>query len=430
MDSSETVTTVEWCAGYAGIGLGLKRVFGDRQRCLAYSDVEGFVQANLISKMEAGLLDAAPIWPNLKTFPSAEFHGLVDILVAGFPCQPFSHAGKREGDEDPRHLFPYIKRAAEVMRPRFLFLENVEGLISAKLAGEGWNDPAGTPVLLHVCRELERIGYTAAWGIFSASEVGAPHQRKRVFILAYDREQGLERETEGVKERGEYIGHIGDELRPGLESGGGEDVAHLVNEGLQGYSGDVNGAGREPGRAGGPASEGSLSGEQGNSGRELDNPMQRGRERFGQMGAGGKAADVAGEAVWPSRPGERQYAWEPPRVVGHDKRSLAISENLGREVAGKESGRTSEPSGGREAQPPMGGNADGPTSRMDFPGCTGLSDSELEEIYGWMVKGTNRTDELRMCGNGVVPQTAERAFRVLLTELQGLAGADDTILGQ
>ena len=392
MDRSETVTTVEWCAGYGGIGLGLKGVFGERLRCVAYSDVEGFVQANLVSKMEEGLLDAAPLWPNLKTFPCAEFHGLVDILVAGFPCQPFSHAGKRDGDEDPRHLFPYIKRAAEVMRPRLLFLENVEGLISAKLAGEGWNDPAGTPVLLHVIRELERIGYTAAWGIFSASEVGAPHQRKRVFILAYDTNTGTGKDKRGIWE---------------------------------GISGVMRGerAVKELGK------------NQINPGRQLDNPMQRGCERLGQVGTGRQAADMAGEAgnVWPSRPGERQYAWEPPRVVGNPKRirlEPAGDEGTMGEAGGGSSGEGCKPASSAkesshpgniisQVESPMGGNINGPTAGLDFSRCTGLSDTELEDIYGWMVKGTNRTDELRMCGNGVVPQTAERAFRVLYRELTG-----------
>ena len=82
----------------------------------------------------------------------------------------------------------------------------------------------------------------------------------------------------------------------------------------------------------------------------------------------------------------------------------------------------------RQTQPPMGGNADGPADGVDFAGLSGLGDTELEEIREWMVKGTNRTDELRMCGNGVVPQTAERALRVLYAELTGSAGAGASFL--
>jgi len=163
-------------------------------RTVAYVEIEAYAGANLVAKME-GIpegqsergLDVAPVWTDLKTFPFADFHGCVDIFTAGFPCQPFSCAGKGAADSDPRHLFPYIKRGCEAMRPGIVFLENVEGLISAKLKGDGsqsaWADPAGTPVLLHVLRELERLGYRATAGVFSASEVRAPHQRKRVFIL-------------------------------------------------------------------------------------------------------------------------------------------------------------------------------------------------------------------------------------------------------
>jgi site-specific DNA-cytosine methylase len=108
----------------------------------------------------------------------------VDILSGGFPCQPFSTAGRKQADSDPRHLWPYIKQGIrELNRPALIFLENVEGIISAKLKGDEWADPAGTSVLHHVLRELERLGYKAEAGLFSACEVGAPHQRKRVYIL-------------------------------------------------------------------------------------------------------------------------------------------------------------------------------------------------------------------------------------------------------
>ena len=182
MDTSKAINHISLCAGYGGIDLGLRRVF-PTCRTVAYVEIEAFAVANLVAKMEEGELDQAPIWTNLKTLPLEAFPTGLEIISGGFPCQPFSAAGKREGDEDPRHLFPYIKNAIRTIQPRIVFLENVDGIISAMLKGDGWEDPAGTPVLLHVIRELERVGYRATAGVFSAAEVGATHQRKRVFIL-------------------------------------------------------------------------------------------------------------------------------------------------------------------------------------------------------------------------------------------------------
>ena len=183
MDHSNKLTHLSLCTGYGGIDLGLKRAL-DNVRTVAYVEIEAFQCANLVSKMEKGWLDAAPLWTNVKTFPWANFRGKVDILSGGFPCQPFSTAGKKESDEDPRHLWPHIKRGIEIIRPALIFMENVEGIISSKLQSDQWSDPKNTSVLLHVLRELERLGYKATAGVFSASEIGAPHQRKRVFIMA------------------------------------------------------------------------------------------------------------------------------------------------------------------------------------------------------------------------------------------------------
>jgi len=184
VDNTKKLNHIGLCHGYGGIELGLAQVLGDSLRTIAVCEVEAFAIENTLAKMEQGMLHPCPIWNDLRTFPWREFHGKVDILTGGFPCQSFSAAGKRLADADPRHLFPYILNGIEICRPSVVFLENVEGIISARLSGEGWNDPAGTPVLLHVCRELERVGYSVSWGIFSASEFGLPHQRKRVFILA------------------------------------------------------------------------------------------------------------------------------------------------------------------------------------------------------------------------------------------------------
>jgi DNA (cytosine-5)-methyltransferase 1 len=346
MDTPQTITHVSVCAGYGGIDLGLKRAIPDL-RTIAFSEIEGYACANLVAKMEAGLLDAAPIWTNLKTFPWSDFSGKVDILSGGYPCQPFSAAGKRLGTEDPRHLWPFIADGIRLMQPRVCFFENVEGHISLGLRA--------------VIEELGSLGYETTWGIFSASEVGAPHQRKRIFILA-----------------------------------------HLIDERLQG--------------------------------RVCGRTYQEWKDFNGYAGCGG-----AGGRIWPSRPGEHQHEWEPPRVVGnaaeqrlsergcgeiHESRSVEELKRPDQIVGNSESQRSSTQRakheglsgelcvtsasseniiGDRQIKPSLGGDADGSTSGMDY--------AELS------VTCDNRTDELRLLGNGVVPATATRAFLTLVEEL-------------
>ena len=170
MDTTkELPTVIAFCAGYGGIERGLD-LAGVEHRVIAYVEIEAFAIANLVSKMEAGLLPPAPIYTDIKTFPSEIFRGKVSILTGGYPCQPFSSAGKRLGEDDPRHLWPHIRRHIEAIRPVQCFFENVEGHVSLGLST--------------VVSDLEEDGYRSAWGIFSAREVGAPHQRKRVYIMA------------------------------------------------------------------------------------------------------------------------------------------------------------------------------------------------------------------------------------------------------
>ena len=201
MDNTQT-THVSLCSGYGGIDLGLRRILPNL-RTIAYVEIEAFACANLVEKMEQGSLDAAPIWTDLKTFDAKPFFNKVDILSGGFPCQPFSHAGQRKGTDDPRHLFPFIERIITNCKPNIIFLENVEGIISAKYGGE-----EGTSVLKYVLGRLEALGYRAEAGIFSAEEVAAPHRRKRVFIAGirelsnYDSERFI-RKSEGNSQEGQ-----------------------------------------------------------------------------------------------------------------------------------------------------------------------------------------------------------------------------------
>ena len=170
VDITEQLPTVlSLCTGLSGLERGLK-LAGLEHRVLAHVEIEAYAIANLLAKMETGLLVPAPVFSNIKTLPVAPFRDRVDILTSGYPCQPFSAAGKKQGEEDPRHLWPHIKEIIRAVRPSRCFFENVEGHISLGLR--------------EVIEDLEGLGYRTAWGIFSAREVGASHQRKRVFIMA------------------------------------------------------------------------------------------------------------------------------------------------------------------------------------------------------------------------------------------------------
>ena len=170
------INHISLCAGYAGIDLGLQRVLLPGCRTIASVEIEAFACANLVSKMEAGQLDPHPIWTDLHTFPFRQFHGLVDILSGGFPCQPFSHAGSRLGVDDKRHLWPRIVQGIGECRPNAVFFENVDGIATAK-------SPGYESVLHNVLADLEGLGFRATADVFTAHEVGSPHRRKRWFIL-------------------------------------------------------------------------------------------------------------------------------------------------------------------------------------------------------------------------------------------------------
>jgi site-specific DNA-cytosine methylase len=188
--AKELPTVISFCSGYGGIERGLD-LAGVKHRVLAYVEIEAFAIANLVNKMENGLIPPAPIYTDLKTFPAHIFRGCVDILTGGYPCQPFSAAGKRLGTEDPRHLWPYILDHINAIRPVRCFFENVEGHISLGLR--------------EVIDDLEGAGYRTTWGIFSAAEVGAPHQRKRVYILADSKSAGSRPNGNGGKVLSEEV---------------------------------------------------------------------------------------------------------------------------------------------------------------------------------------------------------------------------------
>lgn len=112
---------------------------------------------------------------DVKELNATAYAGRIDILTGGFPCQPYSLAGKRKGKEDERHLWPEMLRVIRECAPRYVVGENVRGLV-------GWN---GGMVFEEVCADLEAEGYAVQPFILPACAVGAPHRRDRVWFVAY-----------------------------------------------------------------------------------------------------------------------------------------------------------------------------------------------------------------------------------------------------
>lgn len=163
------------CAGAGGIDLGLRLALGERCRTVCYVERESYAAAILVARMESAAVDWAPIWDDLTTFSGKPWRGLVDLISAGFPCPPVSFAGRRLGTEDPRWLWPHIVRIVREVRPKWVFLENVRGLLSAN-EGKAFES---------ILSDLATLGFNAEWDLFSAASVGATHKRERVFILAH-----------------------------------------------------------------------------------------------------------------------------------------------------------------------------------------------------------------------------------------------------
>ena len=157
---------------FAGAGGGILggHLLGWRTVCAV--EWEPYAACVLAARQNDGILPAFPIWDDVQTFDGKPWAGRVDVVSGGFPCQDISAAGRGAGIEGTRSgMWGHMARIIGEVRPRYVYVEN-----SPMLTSRG---------LHRVLGDLAEMGFDARWGVVSAADVGAPHQRDRIWIVAY-----------------------------------------------------------------------------------------------------------------------------------------------------------------------------------------------------------------------------------------------------
>ena len=143
---------------------------------VGYVEWNEYCQRVIAQRIADGFLDEAPIFTDVREFVQSgaakQYRGIADVVSGGFPCQPFSVAGKQLADADERNMWPATVEVIRHVQPRSVLLENVPGLVSCGYIGT-------------VLADLAALGYVGRWGVLGASDVGAPHRRKRLWIVAH-----------------------------------------------------------------------------------------------------------------------------------------------------------------------------------------------------------------------------------------------------
>ena len=324
-----------------------------RYRAVGYVERDAFAASILVARMEDASLDRAPVWDDVASFDGCPWRGAVDIVTAGYPCQPFSVAGKRRGADDPRHLWPHVARIIGEVKPPFVFLENVAHHLRL-----------GFP---EVAAGLVGIGYRLAAGLFTAAEVGAPHKRERLFILAI-------REGDELADPARLLWNPVEWRQPDRTAAA---MAH------------ADGAERRTGKP-----EGNISHREG--ARRLEETGRIGKRRPG-------LADTDGQRWVQAECGKPENC-RPDSCGGNvDDADRSRPQGWGDEPR--------QHPGERPAWPPGPLDADGWQRFL-------RAAPDLEPAVRRSTDGlAHRVDRLRLCGNGVVPLVAAYALRTLAAEL-------------
>ncbi|MCL2856173.1 MAG: DNA (cytosine-5-)-methyltransferase [Oscillospiraceae bacterium] len=367
-----------------------------------------------------------PRWEDVRDVTAKEVYercGDIDLIFGGPPCQPVSVAGRRGAAGDSRNMWPEFIRVIRDVKPQWVVAENPTGIISAqKIKGDPGECPKGE-FFGEVVRDIAALGYSVGWGVWGACDVGAPHKRERIFIVAYNPSVGW---SEGQPEP------AGQQRKPGFAGGSGS-MADTARQHID--------RPEPPWRGRGRLADGSPVGNTEHDGplasafpRGHAPPVRGGTERSQssvQSPGAGSPGVLPGEPVADTRSsslrddgqderptgGEINQTPDPgtycgelgdPGCVGPPEQPMRVGSQF-EDRALRE---------GLSSQPGVGGAADGFPARVDFPGWPA---GRGQVQYPWepprVVPSKSvdaRTHKIKMLGNAVVPQQAGILFSAII----------------
>ena len=250
-------------SGIGGFSLGLEST--GFFETIAFVEKDKFCQKVLKKNF-----NNIPIEEDIRNVKGSNYKA--DVITGGFPCQPFSVAGKRKGTDDDRYLWDETIRVIRECKPRWFIGENVEGIINIQ---DGM-------VLRQVCDDLEKEGFEVQCLIIPASGIGAWHQRKRVWILAYSNNNGSYRQK-----RNETI-ESSNEQENRLSVGDDKDVPNTISERLQGFNCEQKSSEKKQRQFTGKNDEDVWNTE---STRQSSSSMGPGKREFGRASSWGKQCE-------------------------------------------------------------------------------------------------------------------------------------------